>query len=50
MFNEKAFPAHLLTGCDIPAIAGGGFLRVRRKRGGLAGNPPYDSLIRSIRH
>jgi len=24
MFNEKAFPAQLLTGSDIPAIAGGG--------------------------
>ena len=24
MFNEKAFPAQLLTGSDIPVIAGGG--------------------------
>jgi hypothetical protein len=24
MFNEKAFPAQLLPGSDIPAIAGGG--------------------------
>jgi hypothetical protein len=28
MFNEKAFPAQLLTGSDIPAIAGGGYERI----------------------
>jgi hypothetical protein len=34
MFNEKAFPAQLFTGSDIPAIAGKGsfglcFLKIR---------------------
>ena len=28
MFNEKAFSAQLLTGSDIPAIAGGGYERI----------------------